>query len=127
MSETTTKSTAEKAKAAGAKSPADKKKAASAQLKALQAEAAAGDVVVELHGEFLTVHVEAYQKKTVDDYEFMEISMKGILPAMLDVLLDAKDREKLKSIARDEETNLVSTERMAELFSELMEAAGQGN
>lgn len=124
---TTTKTTAEKAKAAGAKTPGDKKKATSAKVKALQAEAAKGDIVVELQGEMFTVHVESYQKKISEDYEFMEYSMKGILPLMLDVLLDSADREKLKNLARDEETNLVSPEKMGDLFAELMEAGGQGN
>lgn len=128
MSETTTtKTTAEKAKAAGAKTPGDKKKATSAKVKALQAEAAQGDFIVELQGETFTVHVEAYQQKVAEDYEFMEYSMKGILPLMLDVLLDSADREKLKDLARNEETNVVSFEKMGELFAELMEAAGQGN
>ena len=59
MSESTTKkSTAQKAREAGAKTPDDKKKAASAKLKAMRAEAAEGDVVIELHGETLTVHLE---------------------------------------------------------------------
>ena len=127
MAETTTKTTAEKAKAAGAKTPGDKKKATSAKVKALQAEAAKGDIIVELQGETFTVHVDAYQQKVADDYEFMEYSMKGLLPLMLDVLLGSADREKLKDLARDEETNVVSTEKMGELFAELMEAAGQGN
>lgn len=128
MSETTTtKTTAEKAKAAGAKSPGDKKKATSAKVKALQAEAAKGDVIVEVRGEVFTVHVEKYQQRTVDDYEFMEMSLKGMLPVMLDELLDSGDQEKLKDLVRDKETNRVGTEQMGEVFTELMEAAGQGN
>lgn len=127
MSETTVKSTAEKAKAAGAKNPADKKKATSAKVKALQAEAAEGDRVVEVRGETFTVHVEAYQDRMNEDYEFMEMAASGMLPAMLSVLLDRPDHTKLKELARDEESKKISPEAMSDLFQELMEATGQGN
>lgn len=127
MSETTVKTTAEKAKAAGAKSPGDKKKATSAKVKALQAEAAEGDRVVEVRGETFTVHVEKYQDRMNEDYEFMEMATSGMLPAMLSVLLDRADHQKLKELARDEETKRVSPETMSDLFQELMEATGQGN
>lgn len=127
MSETTTKTTAEKARAAGAKSPADQKKATSAKVKALQAEAAEGDRIVEIRDETFTVHVDAYQDRMSEDYEFMEMAASGMLPAMLSVLLDRQDHQKLKELARDEETRRVSPEAMSDLFQELMEAAGQGN
>lgn len=127
MSETTTKTTAEKAREAGAKSPADQKKATSAKVKALQAEAADGDRVVELRGEPFTVHVDEYQTRMAEDYEFMEMAASGMLPAMLSVLLDRKDHQRMKELARDEETRKVSPEAMSDLFQELMEAAGQGN
>lgn len=127
MSETTVKTTAEKAKSAGAKSPGDKKKATSAKVKAMQAEAANGDRVVEVRGETFTVHVEQYQDRMNEDYEFMEMAASGMLPAMLSVLLDRTDHTKLKELARDEETRKISPDAMGELFQELMEAAGQGN
>lgn len=130
MSETTTtaaKTTAEKAKAAGAKNPADKKKATSAKVKALQSEAAKGDRVVEVRGEVFTVHVDAYQQRMNEDYEFMEMAASGMLPAMLSVLLDRADHTKMKELARDEDTNKITPEAMSDLFQELMEAAGQGN
>lgn len=127
MSETTTKTTADKAREAGAKNPADKKKATSAKVKALQAEAAEGDRVVELRGETFTVHSDAYQERMNEDYEFMEMASAGMLPAMLSVLLDRSDHTKLKELARDEETRKVSPEVMSDLFQELMGAAGQGN
>lgn len=127
MSETTTKSTAEKAREAGAKNPADKKKATSAKVKALQAEAADGDRVVEVRGEAFVVHIDEYQKRMTEDYEFMEMASSGMLPAMLGVLLDRKDHQRLKEIARDEETRKVDPEAMSDLFQELMEAVGQGN
>lgn len=126
MSENT-KTTAEKAREAGAKNPADKKKATSAKVKALQAEAAEGDQVVELRGETFTVHIGAYQDRMSEDYEFMEMAAHGMLPAMLAVLLDRGDHTKLKELARDEETRKISPEVMSDLFQELMEAAGQGN
>lgn len=127
MSETTTKTTAEKAREAGAKTPADKKKAATAKVKAMRAEAAEGDVVVELRGEIFTVHVEEYQTRMSEDYEFMELASSGILPALLNVLVGMKGHARLKDLARDEETGKVSPEVMSDLFQELMEAAGQGN
>lgn len=126
MSETT-KSTAEKAREAGAKTPGDKKKATSAKVKAMQAEATEGDTIVELHGETFTVHVGKYQDRMSEDYEFMEMAAAGMLPAMLSVLLDRADHGKLKELARDEETKKISPEAMSDLFQELMEAAGQGN
>lgn len=127
MSEPTTKTTAEKAREAGAKTPGDKKKATSAKVKALQAEAAEGDRIVELRGETFTVHVDAYQDRMSEDYEFMEMASAGMLPAMLGVLLDRADHTRLKELARDEDTRRVSPEAMSQLFQELMEAAGQGN
>lgn len=116
-----------KAMRAGAKPPADRKKAASATVKAMQAEADEGDQIVEVRGEVFTVHVQKYQARMVDDYEFMEMASAGMLPAMLGVLLDREDNNRLKNLARNKGTGNVSTEVMAELFQELLEAAGQGN
>lgn len=124
---TTKKSTAQKAREAGAKTPDDKKKAASAKLKAMRAEAAEGDVVIELHGETLTVHLEEFQKQASENYEFQEVMASGLIAPLLSVLLDRADIAKLKEIARDPETKIVSSDRMTELFAEVTEAAGQGN
>ncbi|WP_152353328.1 hypothetical protein [Brachybacterium subflavum] len=122
-----TKTAAEQARAAGAKTPADRKKAASAKVKALQAEAADGDVVVELEGETYTVHLKEFQERSTQDYEFMEMATKGIIPVLFDVLLDSSDVDKLKDSARDEETGRVSFDKMTESFNALLEAAGAGN
>lgn len=127
MSEITKATAKTKAIQAGAKPPADRKKAASAKVKAMQAEAGQGDMVVEVRGEALTVHVRAYQDRMSDDYEFMEMASVGLLPAMLRVLLDQGDIDRLKDLARNEETGTVSTVTMSEIFQELMEAVGQGN
>lgn len=124
---TTTKTTKQRAIEAGAKVPQDHKAAKPAVVKAMQKEAAEGDVVVELHGETYTVHVREFQERMSEDYEFMEMSAKGVLPILLDVLLDADDHQKLKDSSRDEKTGRVSTPLMADRFRELMEAAGQGN
>lgn len=126
MSETTVTKTPA-ARPAGTKAPQDRKKAASAKLKAMRDEAVKGDVVVELRGEFFTVHVDEYQTRMSEDYEFMEMAAAGMLPSMLSVLLGQKGHQDLKELARDEDTNKVSPEQMSDLFQELMEAAGQGN
>lgn len=104
------------------------KSTAPAKVKALKAEAdTAGNVEVELWGEKFTVHVGEFQRRMSEDYEFMELSSRGMIPAMLDVLVSAKTVNIMKEAARDPETKRVSVERMGELFQELMEEAGQGN
>lgn len=124
---TDTKTSTQQARAAGAKTPADRKKAASATVKALQAEAADGDRVIELRGEPITVHLKAFQDRIASDYEFMEQVTNGMIPVILTSLLGSDGHQKLKELARDQDTNKVSPEKMGELFNEVAEAAGLGN
>ncbi|GAA1333934.1 hypothetical protein GCM10009592_28710 [Brachybacterium rhamnosum] len=124
---TDTKVATQQARAAGAKTPADRKKAASATVKALQAEAAEGDRVIELRGEPITVHLKAFQDRLADDYEFMEQVTQGMIPAILVELVGNDGHQQLKDLARDKTTQKVSTESMAELFQEVMEATNLGN
>lgn len=134
MSETTTSTakspkgtTKQKAAAAGAKIDEGHKKDLSPKIKALQAEAAEGDVVVAFRDETFTLHVEAFQGRMADDYEFMEQVTSGILPVMVRELLSTDDQTLLKNLVRDPETKKVNTEVFAEAFSELMTEGGLGN
>lgn len=112
---------------AGAKKPQDRKKAASAELKALRAEAEEGVTVVEYKGEFFHLYVDRFNQRMADDYEFMDAVSRGVIPFMVRELLGEKGHMQLIDLVRDEETGLVSTERMGEVFQELMEEAGLGN
>lgn len=125
MNDTTTAT--QQARAAGAKTPADRKKAASATVKAMRAEAADGDRVIELHGEPITVHLKAFQDRLSDDYEFMEQVTQGMIPTILVELVGNDGHQQLKELARDKDTGKVSTEKMGELFQEVMEATNLGN
>lgn len=128
MSDTAKKTTAQKARAAGAKVPTqDHKEPLSPKVKALQKEAAEGDVVVEHEGHIFTLRVGAFQNRMVEDYEFMEAVTSGILPMMINELLDSKDQAALKNLVRDPDTKRVPVEPLAEEFGILMEAGGLGN
>lgn len=131
MSDTTKKSektTAEKARAAGAKVPTqDHKEALSPKVKAMQKEATEGDVVVEHKDHIFTLRVGAFQTRMVEDYEFMEAVTSGILPMMINELLDSKDQAALKDLVRNPDTGRVPVEPLAEEFGVLMEAGGLGN
>lgn len=124
---TGTKTSTQQARAAGAKTPADRRKAASATVKALQAEAADGDLVVDIRGEAITLHLKKFQDRLTEDYEFMELVTKGAIPVMLEELAGSDGHQQLKELARNKDTNKVSTEVMGELFQEVAEAAGLGN
>ena len=134
MSDTTTAKvsgeqakTAQKARTKGAKAPEDHKSAPSSDLKALQAEAAAGDRVVEYAGEVYTLHMQAFQDRMVDDYEFMEQVTQGSIPAIASEILGDEDHAKLKESLRDEETRRIKTEVFAKAIGDLMQAGGLGN
>lgn len=119
--------TKQKAAAAGAKVDEGHKKDLSPKIKALQAEAAEGDVVVAFRDETFTLHIESFQERMADDYEFMEQVTSGILPVMVSELLGSDDQARLKNLVRDPETKKVKTEVFAEAFSELMAEGGLGN
>lgn len=122
--QTTTTATAQRPK--NAAKPQDHKKAASAKVKALQKEAEAGTQVVEVRGETYTLRKEQFQNRVRDDYEFMEMVTQGVLPVMINELLSKGDADKMKDACRSEDGR-VSTEGMADLFQEIMEAGGLGN
>lgn len=117
----------QKAAAAGVKVDESFKKDLSPKIKALQAEAAEGDVVVAYRDELFTLHVESFQERMADDYEFMEQVTSGILPVMVRELLSSDDQNRLKDLVRDPDTNRVKTEVFAEAFNDLMSAGGMGN
>ena len=71
--------------------------------------------------------MDRFNQRMADDYEFMDAVSRGVIPFMVRELLGEKGHMQLIDLVRDEETGLVSTERMGEVFQELMEEAGLGN